>query len=202
MPTLTRPIAPRFASWPLMPTGILDVGQSGRGVVRALANAGRVWTEEYSPDATTSLTFRGFLALAMQYYSQRTIVDVTHPDMETLLGAGGGTPLVQGAQTGPSIITDGWPNSTTVLRGGDVVKFSGINLVFDVVGDVTSNGSGVATVLINPPSAATIADNAPLAVNSTPGTVKFRAVIEALSVPGSGPNRKLQGFALTFRELG
>lgn len=77
---------------------------------------------------------------------------------------GSSTPLVNGAnQSGNSIITDGWANSTQVLNRGDVVSFSGSNAVnpisyrdtgrkrnFLVTADVTSDGSGNATISIAP----------------------------------------------------
>lgn len=65
-------------------------------------------------------------------------------------GAGGGTPRVHGAsQTGLSLITDGWPNSTLVLVAGDRIGVSGQMLV--VVSNATSNGSGQATLALAHP---------------------------------------------------
>jgi hypothetical protein len=69
-----------------------------------------------------------------------------------------------------TIDTDGWANATLVLRQGDVIMFAGVNAVnpvpgqsgtgkdalsylkeFTVLADVTSDGSGLATVTISPP---------------------------------------------------
>lgn len=78
-------------------------------------------------------------------------------------GAGGGTPEVDGAQSGSEIDTKGWPNSTTVLKEGDIITFEGVNQVnplskidtgdlmqFTVLEDVDSDGSGDATIKIYP----------------------------------------------------
>lgn len=79
-------------------------------------------------------------------------------------GALGGTPLVKGAsQTGASIATDGWSNSTKVLLAGDIITLAGcysVNPVsristgrlmqFVVTEDVTSDGSGNATIKVSP----------------------------------------------------
>jgi len=79
-------------------------------------------------------------------------------------GAGGGTPLVNGAsQTGASIITDGWPNSTAILKKGDIITFADVYDVnprtyesngylkqFVVTADVSSDVSGNATIAISP----------------------------------------------------
>lgn len=102
------------------------------------------------------------------------------------VGAGGGTCLVNGAgQTGSSIVSDGWTNSTLVLLEGDVIQLTDVYAVnpqsyqstgqlqdFVVTANVTSNGSGQATIPVYPPiitnSSAlqtvntTAADNAPI----------------------------------------
>lgn len=60
-----------------------------------------------------------------------------------LMGAGGGTPLVRGgAQTGRSILTDGWPDGAVILRAGDMIQL-GDNRLHMVTHDVTSGASGI-----------------------------------------------------------
>lgn len=75
-------------------------------------------------------------------------------------GTQGGTPVVNGAnQTGSSIATSGWSNSTNVLNAGDILFFAGVHRInpltrqstgdlrsFIVTASVTSNGSGQANV--------------------------------------------------------
>jgi hypothetical protein len=83
-------------------------------------------------------------------------------------GSGGavGTPLANSltAQTGDSILTDGWNTSVTgVLLEGDVIFFAGVHEInpqsyqstgrlqaFVVQADVDSDGSGEATISISP----------------------------------------------------
>lgn len=74
-------------------------------------------------------------------------------------------PLVKGAsQSGSSLETDGWNNSVQVLNKGDIITVAGMNSVnpvsfrdngalrtFTVTADVTSDGSGNATIPIEPP---------------------------------------------------
>lgn len=80
------------------------------------------------------------------------------------IGLLGGTPLVNGAgQTGTSLVTDGWTASTLILNRGDVIQLgtgaTGVYAVnpqsrastgrlqdFVVTADVTSDGSGNATI--------------------------------------------------------
>lgn len=77
----------------------------------------------------------------------------------------GSTGLVIGAsQSGSSILTDGWANSTVILKKGDVITFddvysvnpqtyesTGILMQFTVTADITSSGGGAATITISPP---------------------------------------------------
>ena len=66
------------------------------------------------------------------------------PDFSaSLRGAGGGTPLIRGAaQTGRSVLTDGWPDGAVILRAGDMIQL-GDNRLHIVTADVTSGASGI-----------------------------------------------------------
>lgn len=125
------------------------------------------------------------------------------------VGAHGGTPLVNGASqnvtyanaTGAntqSLVTDGWTASTTVLKAGDVFTIAGVYAVnpvpgegttgktvmpylqqFTVINDVTSDGTGNATITISPAIitsgaqqtvSAAPADNAAITVLGTAST--------------------------------
>lgn len=118
------------------------------------------------------------------------------------VGLGGGTPLSNGvAQVGSSIITDGWTASTQVLNQGDVIQFAGSFAVnpqnltsfgtlanFVVTADVTSDGSGNATipvqingtgaVLVGPYQnvSQAIADNSAITINGASATQSQRGL--------------------------
>ena len=81
------------------------------------------------------------------------------------IGAHGGTPLMAGATvTGATqIVTDGWSASTQVLNEGDIFTIAGVFAVnpqsrqstgalrqFVATADVTSDGSGNATIPVSP----------------------------------------------------
>lgn len=92
------------------------------------------------------------------------------------VGTKAGTPLVNGASqnvtyasvmnTTPiqqSLITDGWTASSAILKAGDIITIAGVNAVnpvtkavlpfarqFVVLSDVTSDGTGNATLTISP----------------------------------------------------
>ena len=82
------------------------------------------------------------------------------------VGPLGGVPAANGLnQTGASIITDGWTAAAALrLRDGDIINFAGVNSVnalnyddtgqlrdFRVLGNVSSDASGNATIPIYPP---------------------------------------------------
>lgn len=66
------------------------------------------------------------------------------------LGAGGGSPLVQGAgQTGKNLIIDNASISVTDwLKAGDKISVAG--LLHSVDEDVNTSGTGVATIIVSP----------------------------------------------------
>jgi hypothetical protein len=84
-------------------------------------------------------------------------------------GTLGGTPLVAGAsQTGASLATDGWTaDVTNVIRQGDYIQFdnsAGGRELHLVTADANSDGSGAATLAIEPPIRVSPADNAAITV--------------------------------------
>jgi hypothetical protein len=111
------------------------------------------------------------------------------------VGPLGGTPLVNGAsQTGSSLVTDGWTASAANrLKKGDVFTIAGVFAVnpvsgdtlsdlqqFVVTADVSSNGSGDATIPFSPPIittgayktvSASPADNAAITVLGSANTL-------------------------------
>lgn len=199
---ISRDIQPVDASYPVMPDGLFSMSQSGKTQFRAVQHVGRQWTELYGLIDPETDTGRAFLHEAMYLKRTGTIFNITHPLLMTQRGAGGGTPLVQGgSQTGANLVSDGWPNSTMVLKVGDILYFGQPDLcIRDVTANVTSNGSGVATIPIDPPifAGGSPADNAPI----TFGALTWRVRIVALESPvGSFTTlKKVSGLRVTMRE--
>lgn len=113
------------------------------------------------------------------------------PDGASPRGTGGGTPLVNGAsQTGQDLITDGWNLSEAVLKAGDYIQI-GTNL-YKCLTDVTSDGSGNATLTLFPKVRTAHADDAAITVTNTTGL--FR-----LSSPQTGWSADSLGhYSITF----
>lgn len=111
-------------------------------------------------------------------------------------GAGGGIPKVKGgSQSGRAPETDGWPNNTMVLKGGDLVKFNGHSKVYMQTVDVTSNGSGEATLTLEPELFESPADNEDIVINNVPFTVSL-----VQNVPFRADVAKMVGLDLEFIE--
>jgi len=88
-------------------------------------------------------------------------------------GVGTGTPLVKGAsQAGDELVTDGWTLSTTgILKAGDWIQLgsASTSTLHKVLDDVTSDGSGNATLNIFPNLRSSPGDNAVITISSPKG---------------------------------
>lgn len=93
--------------------------------------------------------WQGFLASLQGRLGSFLLEDPAHVRQ----GAGGGTPLVNGAdQTGLTLVTDGWTPSTTVLKRGDRIQIGSAasSELKIMMADGVSDGSGNATLDIWP----------------------------------------------------
>lgn len=112
-----------------------------------------------------------FLVAQRGQYETFTIVPAGH---ETPLGALGGTPLVNGAVAAGlrSVPIDGLDTSITGwLKAGDFLRFDNHTKVYMLTADASSDGSGEATLTIEPALRSALADNEPVTVSSVPFTV-------------------------------
>lgn len=187
-----------------MPTGLVAPGHTGKPQLRTTTQIGVRWSETYPPLKRSAASTHAFLAVINDYWRNQTIFQIDHRARRALFGAGGGTPLVNGvSQTGSNLVTDGWPNNTVVLKQGDIILIGGLTPVYEVTGDVTSNGLGQATITINPPlfSGSSPADNAAVTTNATPGSVTYRARIESWTPPSAGPNEAYVVCTVNFGEV-
>ena len=159
MATITYPSTPKAngMSWRLvMPSQTNASEWTGR---RQTIASGRGWWEcqiVLPPivGTTNVNAWRSFIAKARGRAN-----DFQIPVDPTAQSASASTPLVNGAsQTGRTLATDGWPVSTTVLVAGQFVTIN--NQLLQLTANVTSNGSGVATLTFEPPIRTSPSDNA------------------------------------------
>ena len=165
MATITYPSTPKAnsMSWRLiMPSQTNASEWTGR---RQTIASGRGWWEcqiVLPPivGTTNVNVWRSFIAKARGRAN-----DFQIPVDPTAQSASASTPLVNGAsQTGRTLATDGWPVSTTVLVAGQFVTIN--NQLLQLTENVTSNGSGVATLTFEPPIRVSPADNAAIEYNN------------------------------------
>ena len=159
MATITYPSTPKPSgmSWRLVMPSQTNVSDwTGR---RQTIASGRGWWEcqiTLPPivGTTNVNTWRSFIAKARGRAN-----DFQIPVDPIAQSASASTPLVNGAsQTGRTLATDGWPVSTTVLVAGQFVTIN--NQLLQLTENVTSNGSGVATLTFEPPIRTSPSDNA------------------------------------------
>jgi hypothetical protein len=202
--TFPRTLMPSGASWPRGPGGLLSWSIGGVGQARDVSQKGRSWTEEWPPLLGSDPAVQGFLAKVADYWSAGTVLTIQHPSRKTLLGIGTGTPKVKGAnQTGRSLVTDGWTATQTgILKAGDLITLASWPWVLEVPADCNSDGSGNATIPINPGILAgwSPADNADLVV--TNAAVFTVLIAEEPNWPTCPPDEFYVGFKITFREAG
>ena len=147
--------------------------------------------------------YKGMVSDYMTYMSQNL---PTHT-----VGAHGGTPLVAGTiANGTSVTTDGWDISVTgLLLEGDVITFAGCFGVnpqsyastgllqeFVVQADVDSDGSGLATITVEP----SINDGTATITNAAGDSVSLAAYQNVTNVPGDNVAIVVAGTASTEYE--
>ena len=128
-------------------------------------------------------------------YESFTIVPAV---VSTGQGSPAGTPLVNGAsQTGRSLVTDGWNASIAIFKAGDFLKIAGNDKVYMCTADVSSDGSGDATISIEPALVASPADDGAITHSSVSFTVALTSGIQEFSTDTSG----LFSYELDFEEV-
>ena len=159
MATITYPSTPKpqGMSWRLVMPAQTNVSDwTGR---RQTVASGRGWWEAqitFPPivGSANINAWRSFIAKARGAANEFQV-----PVDPVAQSAATATPLVNGAgQFGRTLSTDGWPTSTTVLQAGQYVTIN--NQLLQLTENVTSNGSGVATLTFEPPIRVSPSDNA------------------------------------------
>ena len=205
MPAFPRTIVPARVSPFRVAAGLVARGHTGRDQLRAIVSMGREWDEVYSNLKTGTPSVDALLAFIEDAYNQSKTFTIAHlispGSGRDPHGAGGGTPLVKGSgQTGATLETDGWSNGVTnVVRAGDVMRITGLSPLFRILADANSDGSGNASLTINPPIPAGVspADNAPI---TRTGCTLNAYIAAAPNIPEASPGRFIDGLRITYRE--
>lgn len=180
------PTSPAFNSLnvqSVQPT-LISRSVSGRRQARQIAGQYFNLTASYPP--MTRADFAPIFAFVMAQRGQFETFQVTPTVVKSGLGSPAGTPLVNGAsQTGRSVVTDGWNASINVFKAGDYVKFDH-DKVYTVTADATSDGSGNATIAIEPALVASPANDSAVTYENVPFTVALTSAIQEYATNTSG----------------
>jgi len=132
---------------------------------QARSRGAQAWQVTLRYGAMKRATFAPLWAFLTRQGGQAGTFTVNLPEFAPR-GAATGTPRVNGSgQTGTSLVTDGWSNNTLILREGDFIQVEPATKVYQVTADVTSNGSGAATIPIYPALRSSPGDNAAVTPN-------------------------------------
>ena len=168
----TSPVPADIKISSFTPTLVSETQSMKRQVRR---RGGQRWAFEVNYPPMTRAEFAPVYAFCIAQRGQYETFTFVPPVVSDPQGTATGTPLVNGAQSAGdnTIVTDGWSNSITALKAGDFLKFSGHNKVYMVTADATSDGSGNATLTIEPPLMADVSDDEALTVGDVPFTVSL-----------------------------
>lgn len=169
------------------------------GLVRQVrSRGGHQWQIELFYGAMSRSSFAALWAFVNKQAGQYGVFDWSPGASFATQGTGVGTPLVAGgSQSGTSLTTDGWGASQTVMKAGDFFSVAGDPKVYQLTADVTSNGSGQATMEFFPALRLTPADNAVIDISPV-----FRCAFAADTLPTDW-NQCVQsiGFSVSLIEV-
>ena len=177
-PTTTHPASMTLRS--LQPT-LLSTTHSLKRQVRS--RGGQRWGFSLQYRNLTRALLSELIAFALAQRGQYSTFSFVPAVLGTPQTAVSGTPLCAGATaSGRSVATDGWANSVTAMKAGEFIKFANHNKVYMLTADVVTNGSGQATLAIEPALQAGVADNEALTVTAVPFTVAFASDAHEVSL--------------------
>lgn len=186
-------------------TGLVARGQTGKDQRRSIVSMGREWDETWGPIWLGDRNVQELLAFIENAYNRLLNVEILHLTTpgsgRAPHGAGGGSPLVNGAsQTGRTLITDGWTaNVANVARAGDVIRIRNLAPLYRIMADADSDTSGGARLEIDPPiiTGSSPVDNALI---TRSGCFLNAYIAAPPNVPSSNDSEWIDGLTLTFRE--
>lgn len=168
---LTPPTAPAYTSVTFQMARLTSVTRSPfTGKQQVQAHQGyNLWTATFSLPPMKREQAALWQAFFMKLRGSSGTFEQGDPDAKSPQGAGAGSIKVNGAHTAraTTIAVDGFTNSngTTVLKAGDYIQIG--TTLHMVVDDATCNGSGEASLNIEPAVKTAISDNTVCAISNT-----------------------------------
>ena len=194
----TFPTSPAFNSLNVQSVQHTYVSRALSGRRQARQLGGQFWKMTATFPPMTRAQFAPIYAFVVKQRGRYESFTIVPAVISTGQGSPAGTPLVDGAsQTGRSLVTDGWNASIAIFKAGDFLKIAGNDKCYMVTADVSSDGSGDATIAIEPALVASPADDAAITHSSVSFTVALTSGIQEFSTGTSG----LFSYELDFEEV-
>ena len=183
----TFPTSPAFNSLSVSSVQPSFISRAISGRRQARQTHGQFFKMTATFPPMTRAQFAPIHAFVLKQRGQYESFQVVPPVVNAGLGSPAGTPLVNGAdQTGRTVVTDGWNNSIVIFKAGDYLKFANHDKVYTVSADVSSNGSGAATIAIEPALITSPATDSAITYTSVPFTVALTSRVQEFSTGTTG----------------
>ena len=143
--------------------------------------------------STRSTAYGELMAFIVKQRSGKENFTIIPPELEDARGNETGSVLVNGNQSAgdTTIAMDGFAgDGAGRFKAGDFVKFASHDKVYMVVADVTSS-SNAATVTIEPPLIADIANDSAVTYDNVPFTVHLTNDVQSFGVVGTDKDGNL-----------
>jgi len=171
---------------------IISKSISGKKLSRTIDS--QRWAFTISIITSTRATAYGeLMAFIVKQRSGKENFTIIPPELEDARGSETGTVLVNGAQSAgdTTIAMDGFAgDGAGRFKMGDFIKFASHDKIYMVVADVTSS-SNAATVTIEPPLIADIANDSTVTYDNVPFTVHLTNDVQSFGVVGTDKDGNL-----------
>ena len=143
--------------------------------------------------STRSTAYGELMAFIVKQRSGKENFTIIPPELEDARGNETGSVLVNGNQSAgdTTIAMDGFAgDGAGRFKAGDLIKFASHDKIYMVVADVTSS-SNAATVTIEPPLIADIANDSAVTYDNVPFTVHLVNDVQSFGVVGTDKDGNL-----------
>ena len=146
----------------------IDYSRTQGGVVRYQRQGPFITTFEITPGYPTHAVTDSFAAQYNNFLVGPYNVSFKSETVRTHGDIGTSVPLVAGfGQSGRTLNVDGLnPSVTNILMAGDVIRIAGVEFTYVLTANVTSSGTGAATLTLDMPLQSSPGDNAAITVGS------------------------------------
>ena len=193
----TSPAASSVTIKSIEPT-LVSVTQNLKRQVRR--RGGQRWQLDVEFPPMTRSEFAPIYAFAVKQKGQFETFTYTPPVISTTQGDASESPVVNGAVSvgANQVNIDGLPITTpSIMKAGDLFKFSGHSKVYMATADVDSLGSGDSTLDFAPNLLNSVANDETITIASVPFTVAFTQDISQFNTDTTA----LFGFTMSLIEV-